>query len=883
MAKYYKNFYVHKNNVLVREYDNGIENRYKRRIEPSYYFETDKESEYKTLLGKSLIKMDFTSQYDAKQWFDTYETMKHKIFGFPHYEYIMMNEMYPGDLSRVFNTEHLVVGNVDIETETEYGFPDIEKANEKISLISLSLNGNGHKGEIYCFGYKDAVINDKDAKFIKCLDEKDLLKKFIQLWVSSNIDYITGWNIEGFDLPYLVNRIELVLGEDFVKMLSPWKIVTKRNAKNGFGKDTIKVEIAGINIFDYLELYKKFSGNQAESYKLDYIANLELGDKKVEYDCSFKDFYTNHWQTFVEYNIHDVRLVRKLDEKLGFISLGCTLAYKAKILPFDIFTTIRIWDVIITNALSSRKIMVPTFISGDSATYGGGYVKDPLSGYYEWLLSIDATSLYPSIERTFNISMETILNPTTFIPLEPNDIIFNTEKYQKARELAHSLNACLTANGAMFKKDKQGIIPELNEFYFNQRKAEKSLGKDYEKAAAHIEKVFVNRGVKVDEIVRDNTTTFQLYKHDQLTEMTNEQLKYLMENYSAKAIIQKNIEQAIKILINSLYGYLGSGYSRFYNKYMAEAITLTGQALIQKSAQFINDDLNKITGVEKDRIVGIDTDSNYIDLTDVVYSPKTNWYKKSKDEITTLLDKFCDSRLEKTIEKGFDDLIMGEMNGFEQCIFMKREAIGAGVFVQKKRYTMYVYDNEKVRYSKPKLKITGLEAIRSTTPKYFREKMKKIYEMMYTSTQEDIYKEVEGIRKEYFEMDISLIGKPTGVNDLEKHENGSKELGNFAKGAPGHVKAAMTYNRLIKYFAIDHTYKNIVSGDKIKLYEVRVPNPYKNDKIAIVDKLPPEFELDKYVDRETMFHDYFIKPVSAVLAIRNWYAEEPVNLDGLFV
>jgi len=214
---------------------------------------------------------------------------------------------------------------------------------------------------------------------------------------------------------------------------------------------------------------------------------------------------------------------------------------------------------------------------------------------------------------------------------------------------------------------------------------------------------------------------------------------------------------------------------------------------------------------------------------------------------------------------------------------MKREAIGAGVFVQKKRYTMYVYDNEKVRYSKPKLKITGLEAIRSTTPKYFREKMKKIYEMMYTSTQEDIYKEVEGIRKEYFEMDISLIGKPTGVNDLEKHENGSKELGNFAKGAPGHVKAAMTYNRLIKYFAIDHTYKNIVSGDKIKLYEVRVPNPYKNDKIAIVDKLPPEFELDKYVDRETMFHDYFIKPVSAVLAIRNWYAEEPVNLDGLFV
>lgn len=884
MTKYYKNFYVHKNQLLIREYDNGIENRFKRRIEPSYYFETDKESEYKTLLGKPLIKMDFLSQYDAKQWFDTYDTMKHKIFGFNHYEYTMINDMYPGDLSPVFNIKNLVGANIDIETQTEYGFPDIERANEEINLISISLSGGGHDGHITCFGYKDAIIKDKDATFVKCINEVDLLKKFVTHWASSNIDYVTGWNIDGFDLPYIVNRIELILGEDYMKMLSPWKIINKRTAKNSFGKDSLKIEIAGINIFDYLDLYRKFSGNQAESYKLGYITNLELGDTKVDYDCSFKDFYTNHWQTFVEYNIHDVRLVRKLEQKLGFISLGLTIAYKAKILPSDIFTTVRIWDVIISNALHSRNIMVPTFLNsgGDSGSYGGGYVKDPLIGYYEWLISVDATSLYPSIERTLNISMETILNPSQFIPITPDDIIDNTELYQKAKEKAHSLNACLAANGAMFKRDKQGIIPELNALYFNQRKSEKELGKKYEKASAHISTIFKNRSVNVDEINRNNTIETSLYEHSILNEMDNESLKTLFEFYTGKGIIQRNIEQAIKILINSLYGYLGSPYSRFYNKYIAEAITLTGQAIIRKSAEFVNEDLNKITGIEKDRIVGIDTDSNYIDLTDVVYSEKTQWYKKTTDEIVTLLDKFCDSRLEKTIAKGFEKLLMGDLNAFEQQIFMKREAIGSGIFVQKKRYTMYVYDNEKVRYAKPKLKITGLEAVRSTTPKYFREKMKEVYEMMYKVGQDEIYDVISDIRKEYFDMDISLIGKPTGVNNLEEYDNNSKELGVFKKGAPGHVKAAFTYNRLIDNMKIGSLHKHIGSGDKIKLYEVKVPNPYKNDKLAILDKIPPEFELDKYVDRETMLHDYFIKPISAVLQVRNWYAEPPVNLDDIF-
>ncbi len=369
--------------------------------------------------------------------------------------------------------------------------------------------------------------------------------------------------------------------------------------------------------------------------------------------------------------------------------------------------------------------------------------------------------------------------------------------------------------------------------------------------------------------------------NSQLENLSNEELNELYISYTAKALIQKNIEQAIKILINSLYGYLGSPYSRFYNMYIAEAITLTGQAIIRTSANLINDDLEKITGSKKDRICGVDTDSNYIDLTDIVLSEKTGWYKKTDDEIVTLIDKFCSTRLEKVITEGFDELF-DKLNAYDPCIYMKREAIGSGVFVQKKRYTMYVYDNEGVRYPKPKLKIIGLEAVRSSTPKFFREKLKTVYELMYTADQAEIYNEVNKIKDEFMKLPIMEIGKPSGVNGLGEYDNNSSELGSFSKGTPAGPKAAFTYNRLIKQMNLTDKHHLINSGDKIKTFNVKLPNPYKNDKIAILDKVPAEFNLEAYVDREGMFEDSFLSPITAVLGARKWHATRQVNLDDIF-
>lgn len=532
---------------------------------------------------------------------------------------------------------------------------------------------------------------------------------------------------------------------------------------------------------------------------------------------------------------------------------------------------------------------------------------------------------------------------------------------------------------------------------------------------------------------------------NELNDLSTDELLNLYFVYNARAIIQKNIEQAIKILINSLYGYLGSPYSRFFNVYIAEAITLTGRAIIQTSAKAINDDLIKITGVDKDRIIAVDTDStrydtliyinnkevpigdyynsisddnlvntkkeikritnndvslsfngtnienknvtyvmrhkvkknlykitvgdksvtvtedhsiivlddnnamlsikpkdinntkhqvvkiiksdlydklnfeltndftveclgevddyvydievednhnffannilvhnsNYFDLTDIVNLPKSGWANKPTNEIVDLLDKFCNVRIDKVLDETFKNLL-SNLNSFDNCISMKREAIGSGVFVQKKRYTMLVYDNEGVRYTKPKLKITGLEAVRSSTPKYFRDKLKVIYEMMYYNKQDEIQEEIKNIKQEFFNLPLISIAKPAGVNGLSDYDNNSKELGFFAKGTPSGVKASLTYNRAIEQYGLKDKFHTINSGDKVKIFNLKMPNPFKNDKIAVIDKIPVEFNLDKYVDKEGLFNDSFISPLENILKVVSWSPLKMINLDDFF-
>ncbi len=749
MSKFYTNFYVHKSTLLVKEYDNGIVNQLKFKIKPSLYYVTNKPSEHKSIFGHNLIKMDFESTYEARTWLKDYQKVKQNIFGFPHHEYTMINQIYP-DMQ--FNVNKLLVGVFDIETETEGrnyskkhiirvrkdatvkeenelylsigsfefmtnfeqyqvydetkdewliyretcyypkgGFPNTNTANEAINLISISKKRDGNTSKIMCFGWGDAVIKDKDAEYVKCRDEKHLLLEFLNYWQEEYVDVITGWSIAKFDIPYIIKRIENVLGEDAVKRLSPYDIINGKPDKDTFGAEFTRYFIAGLTVLDYLEIYKKFKPKQQESYKLDHIADVELDDRKVDYNCSFKDFYTKHYQTFVEYNIHDTRLVSKLDDKLGYISLAATIAYKAKVSLEDITGTVRVWDVLIANALSSDNIHVPTYNknNSDAGSYGGGFVKPPIVGFYEWILSVDATSLYPSEIIFGNISPETMVDPSEFIDITPDDVINRTEKWKEAYLKAKSLNATLCANGAMFYKDKQGIIPKLTKSFFDERQYEKGLGKKYDTTASLIKDILkrdtdVNSAFSVKSLFKVGVK-LEVLSADTLKTLSNADLKVLCSEYKRQSLIQYNIEQAIKILINSLYGYLGSIYSRFYDTYMAEGITLNGQTHIRTSGDSVNRFLYKLTGVEKDRLPFIHTDS-VTGSTIIKVDGKDISIKEYYD---SLPNDFEDSL--KEIKKG---LGKGLSYSIENGIEYKEIAYAMRHKVKKKMYRIKVNGNQ---------------------------------------------------------------------------------------------------------------------------------------------------------------------------------------------
>lgn len=376
--------------------------------------------------------------------------------------------------------------------------PDISHSSKKANKEDIYVYGNISSSK----NINKQIFNDVYYARVKDITFTKKIVEMADIETNTHYFYTKGTlchNCAAFDIPYIIKRITQVLGEDYVKNLSPWRLVIPKTSKNDYGKEVTTFDIVGINSFDFLELYKKFSANESESYKLDYVALSELNDKKVEYDCSFRDLYTKYYDLFTKYNIHDVRLVGKLEKKLGFIALACTMLYRAKVTAQDVFTTVRIWDVIITNYALTLNKYVPTYLSDNSGagSYGGGYVKDPLVGFYKWLLSIDATSLYPSIERTLNTSPETILAVSDFIKITPNDILNETPLYKAAKENAKQKNASLAANGALFSNEFQGIIPALNEKYFNERVIEKSLGKKYEKAAASISSILAARGVNI--------------------------------------------------------------------------------------------------------------------------------------------------------------------------------------------------------------------------------------------------------------------------------------------------------------------------------------------------------------------------------------------------
>lgn len=827
--KFYTSVNQYGNNILVRGINNGKKVQDRIAFKPKLFVKSQKESEYKDLYGQSLQSVEFADINDAKDYIQRYrEVDNFPIYGNTNFAYQYITESFPGEIE--FDISQIKIWSLDIETSADNGFPDVFNPEEKVLLITIQ---DYSTKQLVTFGLNDFKPSKENHKYILCKDEYTLLQKFLDYISEDHPHIITGWNVEFFDIPYLCTRINKILGDDAIKAFSPWRVVKEKNIIR-LKKENLAFDILGIAILDYLDLYKKFTYTNQESYKLDHIAKVELGKQKLEYDGTFSEFWKNDWQKFVDYNVRDVELVDELEEKMKLIELILTMAYDAKCNYIDIFSAVRTWDCILYNQLWDRKIIVHQREDRPGRAIAGAYVKEPKPGEYDWVVSFDATSLYPSIIMQYNMSPETLVKGY----LNHYDITM-TEILQDGRDLSDlSHNGfCMTANGRCFRTDKQGIFPAIVQKLFDDRKVYK--------------KKMLESQAKYEE-TKDKAWLKEIAKYN-------------------------NFQMARKIQMNSLFGAMANEFFRFYDDHIAEGITLTGQYIIQKVGKALNEYLNKVCGTKNyDYSFYSDTDSCYVS-----FGPLVEKFYKDKDpeKIVSILDLICESKIQEVLNKACDE-IADYTNAFDKKIAFKREAIAEkGIWIAKKRYALNVYNNEGVQYAEPKLKVMGLEIVRSSTPEPIRDALKEAVKIVLTKSEQAIQDYVRDFEKEYRKLAPELISFPRGVNGMGKY---SDKANIYKQGTPMHVRAALLYNFHLQKNDLTKTYQEIKEGDKIKFLYLREPNHISENCIAFNDKIPEEFGLKEFADYDTMFEKSFLEPLNTILHGIGWSAKPQASLESLF-
>ena len=833
--RFYTNVFQIGNDILVRGYENGRHFSNREEFYPTFYVPSkSKKSGWKTLDGIDVEPVNPGTIRDCREFLDKYSSVQgFSVFGNERYVHQYISEKYPEDEIK-FDANHIKLFTIDIEVAAESGFPDVFNCAEELLLITIQ---DYSTKQVITFGSRPYANTDRDNfKYVKCGSETELIMTFLDWWQVNTPEVITGWNCELYDIPYLVGRVERLMGEKTAKKFSPWGIVRKNDIVIS-GRKQISYELAGISVIDYLDLYKKSPATpNQESYRLDHIANVELGARKLdhsEYD-TFREFYTKAWDKFVDYNIVDVELVDKLEDKLKLIDLCFTRAYDAKVNFSDIAYQVRTWDAIIYNYLKKQKIVIPQKERNQKdEKYAGAYVKEPKPGVYDWVVSFDLNSLYPHLIMQYNISPETLLEQKH--PSATVDKLLNQEL---TFEMYSDYAVC--ANGAMFRKDVKGFLPELMEKMYNERVIFK---KRMLKAKQEYEKT--KNPDLIKEIARCN-----------------------------------NVQMAKKIALNSAYGAIGNQYFRYYKLANAEAITLSGQVSIRWIENKMNQRMNKILKTEGvDYVIASDTDSIYLNmgpLVEAVYKGR----EKTTEGIVSFLNKICEVELEPYIDRSYQELA-NYVNAYDQKMQMKRENIAdRGIWTAKKRYILNVWDSEGVRYNEPKLKIMGIEAIKTSTPAPCRKFLKDAFKLLMSGTEDEMIDYIEGCRKEFFSMPPQDIAFPRSVSDINKWKS-SADM--YNKGCPIHVRGAILYNYWTKQKQLDNKYQAIQSGEKIKFCYLKTPNPIRENVMSFIQDFPKELGLEKYIDYELQFNKSFIEPIKVILDCIGWEVERKNTLESFFV
>lgn len=853
------NFYTHVSvkgsRILYRGYEDGKRVQRSEVYTPTLFIPSrDPKAEWRSLGGKPLEPFKPGDISDCKDFIDQYKGTKgFEIFGNTDWQYQYIGEKHPdGD----YDPDAVRIAFIDIETESENGFPDLATANERINAVTVKV---GSSVWVHCLN--DAAIPHREGMNVLCFggDEEGMLRSFLDRWAETDPDVVTGWNTMFFDIPYLVRRIERVLGEKEAKRLSPWKDIKRRDVQ--YGDRVYEVfDLVGIASIDYLELYKKFTYTMRESYSLDHIAKVELDENKLKYDGSLKDFYTNDYSKFILYNIKDVELVERLEGKLKLMELAIALAYSAKVNLGDVFSQVRTWDAIIYHELSSRKIAIPQRKTSEKDDqYEGAYVKDPITGSHDWVVSYDLDSLYPHLIMQYNLSPETKVDSSHRGRFKVSDFLAHggagtgacatkdRDDLAKFLSECRERNRCVPANCVLFDKTRQGFLPALMERMYEERRRYKKL--------------MLGAKATLKELPKDAPP-------EEIRRIKNDIAKY------------NNFQMVRKIQLNSAYGAIGNQYFRYFDIDIAEAITVSGQLSIEWIEGHLNSFLNGALGSEgKDFIVAADTDSVYIRLGEIVRTVMPE--QTDPMAITKRIDGFCKTVVQKFIEEKYADLA-SQQNAYAQKMSMKREMIASrGIWTAKKRYMLAVRIGEdNVLLKSPEIKTVGLETKRSSHPQVAREMLERCIEEILVGTEERLQSMVAEFGERFYTMPAEVIAYPRGCKGVEKWAHRDMV---YKPCTPIAARASLVHNHWIDRLSLGRKYPKIKDGDKIKFVYLKMPNPLKENVVGFVGTVPPEFKVEPdYIDYDTQFSKTFIEPLGNILSFVGWSAVPTSTLDSFF-
>ena len=831
MSSFYTNIQLAGDTILYRGYENGESVQYRANFSPTLYVLSRKKEKFRTLDGRYVSPVKFGAAREAREFIKTYDGVeKFEVHGYERYVYQYIREEFPNEID--YNINQMKIYALDIEVQCENGFPNVEEAAEE--MLSITIKDMVTK-KFYSWTTREFDAPE-GLELNVSWTEQEMLTNFLKWWAENTPDILTGWNVNLYDMPYIARRINRVLGEKWMKSLSPWNRANEREVYVQ-GRKNYAYDISGVNILDYLDLYRKFTYSNQESYRLDHIAFVELGQRKVdhsEYE-NFKDFYTSDWQKFMEYNIQDVELIDRLEDKMKLLELAITMSYDAKVNFEDVYSQVRMWDTMIYNYLTDRNIVVPPRKGAKKdEKYAGAYVKEPIPGCYDWVVSFDLNSLYPHLIMQYNISPETLID-SRHPSITVDRILEETVEVDG--------DYCVCANGAQYRKDIHGFLPEMMQQIYDERT------------------IYKKRMLKSKQAL--------------------EHAKTSSETLALQKDISKfnNIQMARKIQLNSAYGAIGNQYFRYYNLANAEAITLSGQVSIRWIEQKMNKYLNKILKTqEEDYVIASDTDSIYLNLGPLVQSVYKG-REATNESIVSFLDKVCKMELEKYIESSYEALAK-YVGAYEQKMVMKRENIAnKGIWTAKKRYILNVWDSEGVRYEKPKLKIMGIEAVKSSTPAACRNSIRDCLTVIMNGDEEAAQQFVADFRTHFEELPIEDISFPRGCNGINKWSNPTTI---YSKGTPIHVRGALLYNFHNKKNKLTHKYPLIQDGEKIKFVYLKTPNKIGENVISYLNTFPKEFGLDKQVDYELQFNKSFLEPIKVIMDVIGWQPEKVASLEFLF-